>query len=73
MVPPFTRAMWTQHSLRHVHRLSLSKDQLRFYKSQKRGSEVQKKRKYKAREKVAAEETAIAEGDMVQVNFELKH
>ena len=37
-------------------------DQLRLYKSQKRASEVQKRRrKYKAREKVAADETAIAE------------
>ena len=37
-------------------------DQLGLYKSQKRASEVWKKRrKYKAREKVAAEETAIAE------------
>ena len=53
-------------------------DQLRLYKSQKRASEVQnKRRKYKARGKLAAEETAIAEEGwglhMVQVNFELKH
>ena len=53
-------------------------NQLRLYKSQKRASEVQKKRrKYKARGKLAAEETAIAEErrglHMVQVNFELKH
>ena len=51
-------------------------DQLRLYKSQERASEVQKKRrKYKAREKVSAEETAITEEDlhMVLVNFELKH
>ena len=34
----------------------------KLYKCQKRASEVQnKKRKYKAREKVAAEETAIVE------------
>ena len=54
-------------------------DQLRLYTCQKRASEVQRnRRKYKAREKVAAEETAIAEGGggglhMVQVNFELEH
>ena len=36
-------------------------DQLRLYKSQKWANEVKKKRrKYKAREKVTAEETAIA-------------
>ena len=48
---------------------------IRLYKSQKRASEVQKKtRKYKTREKVAAEEIAIAEeGPVVQENFELKH
>ena len=54
-----------------MHRLQLAKvaagesgnwDQLRLYKYQKTASEVQKKRrKYKAREKVAAEETTIAE------------
>ena len=39
-----------------------NQDQLRLYKSQNMASEVHKKRrKYKAREKVAAEETAIAE------------
>ena len=49
-------------------------DQLRLYKSQKRASEVQKKsRKYKAREKVAAEKSHSRGWGlhMVQVNFEL--
>ena len=45
-----------------AHAFFKHEDQLRLYKSQKKASEVQKKRrKYKAREKVAAEETAIAE------------
>ena len=61
--PPFTRAMWTK--LKFTARTQAffkPEDQLRLYKSQKRASEVQNKRNtYKAREKVAAEETAIAE------------
>ena len=50
-------------------------DQLRLYKCQKRASEVQnKKRKYKAREKVAAEETVIVEeGPTYGQGKELKH
>ena len=59
MVPPFTSAMWTKHKfLAHAQAFFKHEDQLRLYKSQKKASEVLKKRrKYKAREKVAAEET----------------
>ena len=46
----------------HAQAFFKHEDQLRLYKSQNRASEVQKKRrKCKANEKVAAEETAIAE------------
>ena len=46
-------------SFQHVraHAFLKHEDQLRLYRSQKWVSEVQKRRKYKAREKVAAEET----------------
>ena len=62
MVPP-TRAVKTKHKFTaHAQAFFKHQDQLRLYKSQNRASEGQKKRrKYKAREKVAAEETAIAE------------
>ena len=46
----------------HAQAFFKHEDQLRLYKSQKMASEIWKKRrKYKAREKVAAEQTAIAE------------
>ena len=46
----------------NAHAFFKHEDQLRLHKSQKKASEVQKKRrKYKSRERVTAEETAIAE------------
>ena len=49
--PPFTSAMWTKHKfMARAQAFFKHEDQLRFYKSKKKASEVQKKRrKYKAK------------------------
>ena len=64
MVSPFTRAMWTKHKfMARAQAFFKQEDQLKLYKVQKRASEAQKKkRKYKAREKLAADKTIAEEG-----------
>ena len=75
MVPPFTSAMWTKHKfLARAQAFFKHEDQLRLYKSQKKASEVLKKRrKYKAREKVAAEETYGPGGWTQTLNSNFDH
>ena len=50
MVPSFTRAMWTKHKFTaRAQAFFKHEEQLRLYKSQKKASEVQKRRKLERR------------------------